>query len=99
MPLPECFRALNNTVRETYLIPGVEYPRVTGKMRRKQQKQMMLFDLENDPYETKDVTEDNPDIVNLLLKKMADYYVNIQHIYNSENSLIECGQISNSISG
>ena len=36
---------------------------------------MMLFDLETDPYETNDVTEENPEIVNLLLVKLADYYV------------------------
>ena len=50
-------------------------PRVTGKMRRANAKQMMLFDLDTDPYETNDVTEENPEIVNLLLGKLADYYV------------------------
>ena len=34
---------------------------------------MMLFDLETDPYETNDITEENPEIVNLLLEKLADY--------------------------
>ena len=68
MPLPNCF----NATRE---IPGVEMPRVTGKMRRSNAKQMMLFDLETDPYETNDITEENPEIVNLLLEKLADYYV------------------------
>ena len=68
MPLPSCF----NATRE---IPGAEMPRVTGKMRRSNAKQMMLFDLKTDPYETNDVTEENPEIVNLLLVKLADYYV------------------------
>ena len=68
MPLPSCF----NATRE---IPSTEMPRVTGKMRRANAKQMMLFDLDTDPYETNDVTEENPEIVNLLLSKLADYYV------------------------
>ena len=68
MPLPNCF----NATRE---IPSTEMPRVTGKMRRSKAKQMMLFDLDKDPYETNDVTEEHPEIVNLLLEKLADYYV------------------------
>ena len=68
MPLPSCFNA-------TRIIPSTELPRVTGKMRRANAKQMMLFDLNNDPYETTDVTEENPEIVNLMLGKLADYYV------------------------
>ena len=68
MPLPNCF----NATRE---VSGTEMPRVTGKMRRSNAKQMMLFDLNTDPYEYHDVTEENPEIVNLLLGKLADYYV------------------------
>ena len=70
MPLPSCFNA-------TRVIPSTELPRVTGKMRRAKAKQMMLFDLDNDPYETTDVTEENPEIVNLMLGKLADYYVSL----------------------
>ena len=70
MPLPSCFNS-------TRVIPSTELPRVTGKMRRAKAKQMMLFDLDNDPYETTDVTEKNPEIVNLMLGKLADYYVSL----------------------
>ena len=68
MPLPNCFNA-------TRAVPGTDMPRVTGKMRRSNAKQMMLFELDTDPYEYHDVTEENPEIVNLLLGKLADYYV------------------------
>ena len=44
---------------------------------------MMLFDLETDPYETNDVTEENPEIVNLLLVKLADYYVSKKFFHAS----------------
>lgn len=70
MPLPSCFNA-------TKEIPSTELPKVTGKMRRAHAKQMMLFDLKTDPYETNDLTEQNPEIVNLLLGKLADYYVSL----------------------
>ena len=82
MPLPSCF----NATRE---IPGAEMPRVTGKMRRSNAKQMMLFDVETDPYETNDVTEENPEIVNLLLEKLADYYVSqiFQNIFYASSNL------------
>ena len=84
MPLPSCFNATRD-------VPGTEMPRVTGKMRRSNAIQMMLFDLDTDPYEYHSVTEENPEIVNLLLGKLADYYVsqNFQIFINTNSNLIE----------
>ena len=51
---------------------------------------MMLFELDTDPYEYHDVTEENPEIVNLLLGKLADYYVSqkFQILINTNSNLI-----------
>ena len=37
-------------------------------------KFLKLYDMEADPNEIKDVSEDNPNVVNQLLIKLADYY-------------------------
>ena len=37
-------------------------------------KFLKLYDMEADPNEVKDVSEENPSVVNQLLIKLADYY-------------------------
>jgi len=69
----------SSELRPTMVATNQDFSKLIVNRKPKQPK-MMLFDLQNDPSETKNLEKDNPGIVRTLFQNIVDFYNNFKEI-------------------
>ena len=80
-----------------FAVPGSDYN--TSSLDEPQDKNLWLFDMDADPYEKKDVADDNPDIVKQLLDRLAEFNQTALTPYYPGNDALSAPSLNDGVWG